>query len=144
MSAEICTTGLERAKDEARAAGKSRPKADRNVKREVRELAGLYAPEAIKTLVNILRNRRVSHATRIAAASAILDRAVGKPAMPAIEAEGDGSEIPIHQELTPLELARRVAYVLQQGLKAVATRGPATLEATSISHDPDDSEDPSE
>ena len=45
---------------------------------EVRELARRYTPAAIECLVKEMREGDTSHA-RIAAAKAILDRAVGKP-----------------------------------------------------------------
>lgn len=91
-----------------------------NTKREVRELAGLYAPEAIRGLVRIARNSRVPHATRVAAWSAILDRAVGKPAVPPASEADDGTEIPVVQdELSALDRARRVAFILREGMRAL-------------------------
>lgn len=94
---------------------------ERNVMREVREAAGRYAPEALKTLVNIMRNRRVSHATRIAAASAILDRAVGKASAPPAINFDDGSPVPVYGvEFTDIDIARRIAHTLAQGLRALA------------------------
>lgn len=84
--------------------------------REVRAAAGSYAPEALKTLLNIMRNRRVSHSTRIAAASAILDRAVGRPAVPPPTAFDDGTPVPALHDPGALDTARRIAFILQRAL----------------------------
>jgi hypothetical protein len=86
----------------------------------VRELAGNYSEEAVKGLVNIMRNRRASHATRIAAASAILDRAVGKPSSPPAIAFDDGTPVPVFQHTySDLEVARRIAELLGRGIRAI-------------------------
>jgi hypothetical protein len=47
---------------------------------EVRELAGTHTLEAIETLARIMRDPNENARARVAAASAILDRAYGKPA----------------------------------------------------------------
>jgi hypothetical protein len=96
-------------------------KIQRNTLRAVREAAGSHAPEALKTLLNIMRNRRVSHATRIAAASAILDRAVGKPATPLPSEFADGAPAPRidPDDLTMLDVARRIAFALSLGMRAI-------------------------
>jgi hypothetical protein len=47
---------------------------------DVRDLARDYTQEAIETFVLIMRNHKAPSATRLAAASALLDRAWGKPA----------------------------------------------------------------
>lgn len=52
-----------------------RPKADLNI----RELAKGYTEEAMATLVEVARNKKASPSARVAAASALLDRAWGKP-----------------------------------------------------------------
>ena len=107
--------------------GKTR--AQKDVMREVRDAAGSYAPEALKTLVNILRNRRVSPTTRIAAASAILDRAVGKPAVPPAVNFADGSDLPVMDgpDRSALEKARRIAYLLAAGLRGLPPSLPASV-----------------
>jgi hypothetical protein len=46
----------------------------------VRDLARLHTAEAIKVLAAIMKNSKASHAARVAAASALLDRAYGRPA----------------------------------------------------------------
>ena len=47
---------------------------------EVRELAGEYTEDALKTLVQIMNDNKAAAAARIAAAKAVLDRGHGKPA----------------------------------------------------------------
>jgi hypothetical protein len=87
----------------------------------VRELAGNYSEEAVKGLVNIARNRRATHATRIAAWSAILDRAVGKPSSPPAIAFDDGTPVPVYQHTySDIEVARRIASVLGEGMRALS------------------------
>jgi HEAT repeat protein len=46
---------------------------------EVRDLARQYAPEALSTLADIMRDSKSPPAARVAAASAVLDRGYGKP-----------------------------------------------------------------
>jgi hypothetical protein len=112
---------------------------ERNTIQRVRELAGSYSEEAVKGLVNIARNRRVSHATRIAAWSAILDRAVGKPSAPPAIAFDDGTPVPVFGvEFSALEVARRVAHVLAQGLRA---RAGLSTPAAGLTIDDDEESD---
>jgi HEAT repeat protein len=47
--------------------------------KEVRELAQKHSAEAIEVLAKLMRNEKASPAARAAAASHILDRAVGRP-----------------------------------------------------------------
>jgi hypothetical protein len=47
--------------------------------KEVRELAQKHSAEAIEVLAKLMRNEKASPAARAAAASQILDRAVGRP-----------------------------------------------------------------
>lgn len=62
-----------------------RPKADLSV----RELAKGHTEEAMATLLEVARNKKASSSARVAAASALLDRAWGKPPQH-IEAVGVG------------------------------------------------------
>lgn len=48
----------------------------------VREAAKQYTAEAIETLAAIMRDGGAPHASRAAAAQALLDRAWGKPSLP--------------------------------------------------------------
>ena len=56
--------------------------------REVRELAREHTPEAIATLVAIMREGQ-SEASRVAAADAILDRGWGRPPVTAVFVSAD-------------------------------------------------------
>jgi hypothetical protein len=61
--------------------------------REIRELAATYSVAAVHTLATIMQNARTPVAARIAAATALLDRAYGRPAL-AVEHTGpDGSSL---------------------------------------------------
>lgn len=53
-----------------------RPKTEK----EVRELAQEMSVEAVHTLGNVMRNEEADLRVRVAAANAILDRAIGRPA----------------------------------------------------------------
>jgi hypothetical protein len=102
---------------------------ERNTIQRVRELAGNYSEEAVKGLVNIARNRRASHATKIAAWSAILDRAVGKPSSPPATMFDDGSPVPLYEHtFTDIEKARRIAHLLAQGLRALSAPSAAPID----------------
>ena len=46
---------------------------------EVQELARQHTPEAIETLVEIMRNKKAAPAARALASNSILDRGYGKP-----------------------------------------------------------------
>lgn len=59
---------------------------------DVRALAQSHAGEAVATLVKIANDGKAPAAARVAAANAILDRAVGKPAQ---AVTGEGGEGPV-------------------------------------------------
>ena len=61
-----------------------RPKSVRSIK-EVRDLAREATPMAIKTLKAVAGNAKAPPAARVAAATALLDRAWGKPASTDLE-----------------------------------------------------------
>ena len=69
---------------------------------EVRELAGEYTEDALKTLVQIMNDNKAAAAARIAAAKAVLDRGHGKPAQ-AVEpaSEDDGPMNVVIRQFTP-------------------------------------------
>ena len=54
---------------------------------EVRELAQEHTPEAISTLVEIMKNKDSKDAARVAAATALLDRGYGRPGQ-SVEVKG--------------------------------------------------------
>jgi hypothetical protein len=106
-------------------------KSERNLMREVRDLAGRNAPAAIRKLRSIMDNRRAPYQAQIAAAVAILDRAVGKPAVPPSATRDDGTPAPVpwDSDLSALDKARRVGFLLWQGMRALESR-PAPIEAS--------------
>ena len=106
-------------------------KRERNLMREVRDLAGRNAPAAIRKLRSIMDNRRAPYQAQIAAACAILDRAVGKPSVPASATLDDGTPAPMpwDSDLSALDKARRVGFLLWQGMRALESR-PAPIEAS--------------
>lgn len=99
-------------------------KRERNLMREVRDLAAGNAPAAIRRLRSIMDNRRAPYQAQIAAAVAILDRAVGKPAVPASATLDDGTPAPVpwSSDLSALDKARRVGFLLWQGIRALESR----------------------
>jgi hypothetical protein len=82
---------------------------------EVRDLARLYMPLAIKTLADIAQNGR-QDAARVAAATALLDRAYGRPTQPI---SGDAEMPPL--ALSIQEKQRRTREILDQAFGADGT-----------------------
>jgi len=69
-------------------AGAGRPAGRRNkVTADIKELAQSYGEEAIKSLVEIVRDGEAPHASRVAAVKELLDRGYGK-AKQALEHSG--------------------------------------------------------
>jgi hypothetical protein len=60
---------------------------------DVIELARAASPEAIETLISIMKNKNVPAAARVAAAEKILDRAWGKAAQAITGKDGEGPAI---------------------------------------------------
>ena len=58
----------------------------------VRDLAREHTPEAILTLVEVMRNKEETGAARVAASNSIIDRGYGKPTQP-IAGDNDGDPI---------------------------------------------------
>ena len=56
-----------------------------------RQLAMPFVDEAVKALVDVLRDQEAPHAARISAANSILDRAFGKPRQE-VEHAGDAAQ----------------------------------------------------
>lgn len=63
---------------------------------EIRSLARSHTRTAINALVGIMRSKNASHAARVSAANAILDRGWGKPAQPLENGDGGALEL-IHR-----------------------------------------------
>lgn len=55
------------------------------------ELARSYTTEAVKTLVQIMRNKKTPAAARVTAVSALLDRGYGRPAQSIDLTNSDGT-----------------------------------------------------
>ena len=72
---------------------------------EIQEMARKHTAEAIETLVAVMRDASASPAARVSAASAVIDRAAGKPVQ-AIEASGFTQPA---SELSDDELAASIA-----------------------------------
>ena len=68
----------------------------------VRELAQSQTENAIATLVSVMENAKAPPASRVAAATAILDRGWGKPVQPVV---GD-------EESDPISLLQRIEHVI--------------------------------
>lgn len=78
-------------------AGKGRPKGALNkATAEIKALAQEYGPDALKTLVSIMKAAKQPPAARVAAAKELLDRGYGKPAQPV---EGGDPDKPINMAL---------------------------------------------
>lgn len=89
-----------------------RPKKDP----ELVEAAKVHTVAAIKTLAEIMKNKKTNAGARVQAACALLDRAHGKPVQMTELTGKDGGPIET-QDMTPLELARRLSYHFNDGLK---------------------------
>ena len=63
---------------------------------EIRSLARSHTRTAINALVGVMRSRNATHAARVSAANAILDRGWGKPPQ-ALENSEDGALELIHR-----------------------------------------------
>ena len=81
--------------------GGARPGAGRKpgkvgaAKRALADMAKDHAQDALRTLVNIAKDKEAPHAARVSAANAILDRGYGKPPQ-ALEHSGpDGGPMPV-------------------------------------------------
>lgn len=70
-----------------------RPKIDARV----RELAQAQTESAIDTLVSVMENKKAPAASRVSAATAILDRGWGKPVQPVAGEGEDGAINLVHK-----------------------------------------------
>jgi hypothetical protein len=101
---------------------------------ELRSLARQRTAEALATLINIMRNPKAASAARVSAAQAILDRGWGKAVQPTAFTDMEGEDRPFASEIaTDIEKARRLAWILAQGLRAAKARDlPAQQEQLPI------------
>ncbi len=90
---------------------------------EIRSLARSHTESAIKVLASIMNQPKASHAARVSAAVALLDRGWGKPT---VMVAGDPDSGPVLTEdvsdpETRLELARRIAFILHTADRSSST-----------------------
>src|SRR6266403_24228 len=102
-----------------------RPKGDIELRRAARERTA----EALGTLIAIMRNVKAASAARVSAAQAILDRGWGKAIAPAAFTNMDGEDRPLPAEMSDIDRARRIAFLLAEGIRALPAQQPQ-LEAT--------------
>ncbi len=87
---------------------------------EIRSLARSHTESAIKVLASIMNQPKASHAARVSAAVALLDRGWGKPT---VMVAGDPDSGPVQVEdvtepIDKMDLARRIAFILHEADKA--------------------------
>ena len=96
--------------------GGRQPGSLNKVTAEIKDLAGEHGPTAFKELVRLATDAK-AEATRVSACKEILDRAYGKSPQ-SLEHSGKISN-PIEEEVSDLEVARRVAFLLTNAAKEV-------------------------
>lgn len=89
---------------------------------ELRDLAREHTAEALATLVEVMKDGAAPHAARTAAATAILDRAFGRPAQE-VALQADVSVEVEERPVDPIDMARRVAFSM-----ALAAANPPVIE----------------
>ena len=82
---------------------------------EIRELAGQYGPAALAELARLATNAD-SEQARVSACKEILDRAYGKSTQTINRTDSVGV---IENEVSKLELARRIAFLLNEGMDEI-------------------------
>jgi phage gp46-like protein len=71
-------------------AGKGRPKGSLNkATADVKKLAQKYTDDALKTLKEIMQDKKAPCAARVSASKELLDRAYGRPAQIVSDPDGD-------------------------------------------------------
>ena len=100
-------------------AGKGRPRGVPNKATvAVREIAQQYTVEAVEALAVVMRDPAAPHASRVSAATALLDRGHGRPTQPV---SGDQDMPPV--ELSIDERQRRARELLAEAFGPVGGRG---------------------
>ena len=82
---------------------------------EVRELAGQYGPTALAELARLATNAD-SEQARVSACKEILDRAYGKSTQTINRTDSVGV---VEDEYSDLEIARRIAFLLNSGMEEI-------------------------
>lgn len=100
--------------------------------REVRELALAACPDAIKGLIDIMEDKKERAAVRATAMVEILNRGMGKALQMHVASDRDGT--PLDIDMTENEVARRIAFALELGMRNMSARVvssvPASLAST--------------
>ena len=84
---------------------------------EMRGLAGQHGPEMLAELVRLALNAD-SEQTRVSACKEVLDRAIGKSTQRLEHEDMGASE---SEEVNKIDLARRIAHILSEGLDQAHT-----------------------
>lgn len=71
----------------------AKSRATKQAKAQLSELAKAYAPEALETLADVMKNGQ-SESARVAAANSILDRGYGKPIQATVELDPKDELLP--------------------------------------------------
>jgi len=79
---------------------------------DLKIIARSHTKESIKTLVQVMKNKKSPAAARVTAACALLDRGYGRPVQMTELSGKEGTAIQF-SDVTDLEVARRLAYFLQ-------------------------------
>ncbi len=88
----------------------------------LRQLARERSQEALAVLISVMNNKKAAPSARITAASSVLDRGYGRPGN-SVELTGKGSAPLLKaEEMSDLELARRVAFLLKLGEREASQR----------------------
>lgn len=87
------------------------------IKATLAETAKAYTAEMLGVLVEIATNARLSPGARVTAAEAVLNRGHGKPTQITEFTGKDGGPIET-REMSHLEAARRVAFLLRMAIEA--------------------------
>ena len=83
---------------------------------EVKELAAPWGPKALKVLCDIMMDEEKTDQVRIAASKEVLDRAYGKAPQHVEQSHQFKDE-----GMSDLEVARRIAFLFNQGLNEPQT-----------------------
>ena len=98
---------------------------------EVRELARGATLEAIQLYIETMRDRGLDPELRMKAADRLMDRAWGKPTQAVDHVLAPGDLEPVQSDRpSEIEVAKRVAFILERGRAAMAlqaTGNPKTL-----------------
>ena len=88
----------------------------------VKRHAQKHGPAAIRRLVWLSKNAS-THSAQVAAANSLLDRGYGKPVAPQVHTGVDDGPIQV-QEASPLETARRSAFLLALAKRQIDSTEP--------------------